>query len=77
MEPKDKIHRSIKKMLYQNFLGGMAWSLGATTGLAIIIAILTFILGRLGGLPLVGEWLANIVAETSRALETHRIPLQQ
>ncbi|MDO8504086.1 MAG: DUF5665 domain-containing protein [bacterium] len=64
-------------MLYQNFLGGMAWSLGATTGLAIIIAILTFILGRLGGLPLVGEWLANIVAETSRALETHRIPLQQ
>ncbi len=60
-------------MLYQNFLGGIAWGLGATVGLAIVIAILTLIIRQAGGLPL-GEWFANIVESSVQELESRNTP---
>lgn len=73
MEPKDRIHQSLKKMLHYNFLGGIAWGLGATIGFAFVITVLTFLLNQIGGIPLVGEWIANIVAATNRSLEARQI----
>lgn len=73
MEPKERIYRSLKKMLYHNFLGGIAWGLGATIGFAFVITLLTFLLNQIGGLPLVGEWIANIVDATNRSLQARQV----
>lgn len=73
MEPVERIHRPLKQMLLHNFLGGIAWGLGATLGLALIIAIATFVIRQAGGLPL-GEWFANIAESTVQNLESRNTP---
>jgi hypothetical protein len=67
-----KDYPRLSKHLTYSFLGGIATALGATVGFAIVIWIATFILSRLGGLPLVGIFFANIVDATTQALQGRR-----
>lgn len=60
MEPKDKVHRPRKKMLIDNFLGGIAWSFGVTIGGAVIIALVAFILANVDYVPVVGDFVLSI-----------------
>jgi hypothetical protein len=61
MEPIERINRSLKRMLLNNFLGGMAWGLGATVGLSVFVAILTLILKQINLVPIVGEFLSKVI----------------
>jgi nitrate reductase gamma subunit len=59
MAKKNQIN--FKNILATNILGGMAWGLGATVGLAVIFAILGFILNRLDLVPIVGSFISDIL----------------
>lgn len=63
MEPEKKRHP-----FWDGFIGGIGWSFGATVGFAIISTILVLILRQLGGLPVIGDWLASVVQATTEAL---------
>jgi len=52
----------------KGFVGGIGWSLGVTVGFFLISTVLVYLLGSLGGLPLVGEWIASLVKATQGAL---------
>lgn len=60
-EPHDRIYRSKKSMMFNNFLGGISWGLGVTVGLSIIIAILSFIGSKVNFIPVIGGFIAQIV----------------
>lgn len=60
-EPNDRIYRSKKEMMFNNFLGGISWGLGVTVGLSIIIAFLSFIGSKVNLIPVIGEFVASIV----------------
>jgi ABC-type amino acid transport system permease subunit len=60
----------LRNTFTHNFIGGIAWGLGVTVGLALIAYILSLLVNIFGGLPLVGDWLANIVDVTLEALKT-------
>ena len=44
-----------------NFSGGVAWGLGATVGLAIVLAFFGFILGKINLVPIVGTFVADVI----------------
>ena len=46
--------------LGKSFALGMATGLGATVGLAILIAILSLIVKGLGGMPVIGMWIGSL-----------------
>jgi hypothetical protein len=52
----------------QGFIEGLGWSFGVTIGFVIISIILYFTLRSLGGLPLVGSWIAKVVEATQLQL---------
>ncbi len=60
------------KSKFQNFkdgfFQGFGWSFGATIGFVIVSTILVIVLQSLGGLPLIGKWIAGIVQETQAQL---------
>ncbi|MGA2911486.1 MAG: DUF5665 domain-containing protein [Candidatus Levyibacteriota bacterium] len=61
MERHEQINQPRVKIFINNFIGGLAWALGATVGLALIIAILTLILKNASLVPFIGSFVADIV----------------
>lgn len=50
-----------KKLLYTNFIGGLARGLGTAIGLTILAAILFYMLKQTVNVPLVGEYIADLL----------------
>lgn len=55
------IYRERHKLIMDNFVGGIAWSLGVSIGATLVLAILAFILSKINYVPLVGGFVAQIV----------------
>lgn len=54
----------------KGFLGGLGWAIGATLGFAIFVTVLSMVLNLLGGVPFLGNLLADIIHFTNEALKT-------
>lgn len=61
MEKHEHLHKNRVEIFINNFLGGIAWALGATVGLAIVLAILGFVLANVDLIPYVGNFVAEVV----------------
>lgn len=61
MEKHESLHRNKKEIFVNNFIGGIAWALGATVGLAIIVTVLGFILKNINLVPVVGNFVADVI----------------
>jgi len=57
------IHLSKRKIMVNNFLGGLAWGFGTVLGASILAALVILILSRLGTVPLIGHFIARILSE--------------
>lgn len=61
MEKHEQVYRSKKEIFFNNFLGGVAWGLGATFGVSIFFAIIAFILSRINLVPFIGNFITGVV----------------
>jgi hypothetical protein len=61
MERYEQIDKKRKIIFIDNFIGGIAWALGATVGLSIIIALLSIILKNTNVIPFVGNFVAGVI----------------
>ena len=61
MEKHEQIYSSRKQIFFNNFLGGIAWALGATVGITIIIVIIGFILKNVDLIPFFGKFVSGIL----------------
>jgi hypothetical protein len=53
--------RSRKEIIINNLIGGAAWAIGATVGLAIIIGALGFLASYIDFVPIVGDFTAEVI----------------
>ena len=49
------------EILLNNFIGGVAWGLGATVGLAMFFAVLTLVANNMNFVPVVGSFVSDII----------------
>ncbi len=56
----DHVNHSKKTIFSNNFIGGIAWGLGATLGLAIFFAIIAFIGSHINFVPIVGNFVSEV-----------------
>lgn len=61
MEKQEQIHKSKRQIFFNNFLGGVAWGLGATVGVSIFFAIFAFVLNKINLIPIVGNFITGIL----------------
>ena len=57
------VHLSLGKILFNNFLGGLAWGFGTVLGATIIVAIVLFIISKLNTIPLIGDFISRVLHE--------------
>lgn len=62
MERYQKVEESKKALIVNNFIGGISWALGATVGLAIVVAILGVIVKNINLVPYIGNFVSNILS---------------
>lgn len=60
MEKHEHIHKTRGQIFFNNFLGGVAWGLGATVGVSIFFAILAFLLSKINLIPFVGNFVSGV-----------------
>jgi hypothetical protein len=58
-----------KRLFKQGIVAGLGWSIGVTIGFIILSSLTVIIVNKLGGLPLIGEWIASVVEETQIQLQ--------
>jgi ABC-type amino acid transport system permease subunit len=63
------VGKTLKQTIVHNFVGGIFYGLGLTVGIAVLAYLLSLLVGALGGLPVVGDFLADIVNATLDALQ--------
>lgn len=61
MERYEKIGLPRREIIFNNFLGGLAWGLGTTLGLSLVLAILGFFLSRVDFIPVIGDFISRIL----------------
>lgn len=72
-EKYEHVTRSRKKIFINNLIGGVAWGIGATIGLALFLAVFSFIMSKVNLIPVVGTFVSdtyNYVAETNPKLQS-------
>ena len=62
------------ELLKEGFFAGLGWAFGVTIGFVILSTLLVVFLKFLGGLPLIGSGIANVVEATQEQL-LKRTPL--
>lgn len=50
-----------KRLIYINFIGGLARGLGTAVGLTVLAAILFYMLKQTVNLPLIGQYIADLL----------------
>lgn len=61
MERYEQVDKKRKIIFIDNFIGGIAWALGATVGLSLIVAVLGLILKNSNVIPYVGNFVAGAI----------------
>lgn len=67
-------NEQVRKLIKNGFYTGLGWAAGVTIGFALVSTIVVVLLNRLGGLPVVGSFFADIVDATTSQL-SGRTPL--
>lgn len=61
MQKYEGVQKPIKQIFITNLLGGIAWGLGATVGVSLILAILGIILKKVDLIPFFGNFASQII----------------
>jgi hypothetical protein len=56
----DAVTASRKRIVINNFLGGISWALGTTVGFSLVVAIAGIILKQVGVVPFFGNLVIQI-----------------
>ena len=59
-QPYENVHHSRKAIFFNNFIGGIGWSFGATLGFSILITLLGFLASKINIIPFFGTFAADI-----------------
>lgn len=63
---------SKKQIILNNFIGGLAWSLGTFIGLGVIAAIIGFVFKQADVATALANWLAKIIQDTIQQIPLAR-----
>ena len=56
------------EIFYKNFVAGIGWVFGITVGFTALMGLLGMIVDGLGGLPVVGKFIASLIEATQASL---------
>ncbi len=75
MENYERVHRPFWKMVFNNFFGGIAWSIGVLIGTTIVIAIAAFFIRKIDFVPIFGHFFAEVLKSAQSNIQPTATPI--
>ena len=63
-----RIYNSVWRLMWVNFLRGLAFGLGSVIGATFLVYVLVQILSQIEFIPILGDWALRLIAEVEKAL---------
>ncbi len=60
MNRYEEIKANRKSIIINNFIGGIAWAVGSTLGITIMLALIGFVVGKINLIPVIGNWASEV-----------------
>lgn len=64
-----RIHNSTRRLMWFQFLRGLAFGLGSVLGASILVSFLVLALSQISFVPIIGEWAQEVIEEIERSVE--------
>lgn len=68
------VENPMKKIVINNFIGGIAWAMGISVGASLVLAVFGFILGKINLIPIIGTFIIRVnefIAQNSHAFRNY------
>ncbi len=56
-----RMHNSTARLVWFNFLRGLAFGLGSVIGATVLVSLLVFLLREINFIPIIGDWAAQVL----------------
>lgn len=56
-----KVDHTLKKIIINNFVGGIAWSFGVLIGTGVLFGIIVYVVRQVDFVPILGKFLAGVI----------------
>lgn len=60
-----RMHNSTTRLLWFNFLRGLAFGLGSVLGATVLVSVLIYLLRGIDFIPIIGDWATEILTVIS------------
>lgn len=56
-----RVHISTGRIVFNNFLGGLAWGFGTVLGATVVVGLVVILLSKLNSVPIIGNFFSSIL----------------
>ena len=56
-----RMHNSTTRLVWFNFLRGLAFGLGSVIGATVFVSLLVYLLREINFIPIIGDWAAQVL----------------
>jgi len=63
-----RIYISTGKVIFNNFLGGLAWGFGTVLGATVVVGLVIIILSKLHNIPFIGDFFSSILQDIQQPI---------
>ncbi len=57
-----RMHNSLTKLIWFNFMRGLAFGLGSVIGATVLVSLLVYFLRNIDFIPIIGDWATEVLS---------------
>jgi uncharacterized protein DUF5665 len=57
-----RMHNSLPRLIWFNFMRGLAFGLGSVIGATVLVSVLVYFLRNIDFIPIIGDWAREILS---------------
>jgi hypothetical protein len=57
-----RMHNSLSKLIWFNFMRGLAFGLGSVIGATVLVSVLVYFLRNIDFIPIIGDWATEVLS---------------
>ena len=57
-----RMHNSLPKLIWFNFMRGLAFGLGSVIGATVLVSVVVYFLSQINFIPIIGDWATEVLS---------------